>query len=363
MKLFKCQNCRSAIYFDNDHCVQCGGRLGYLPQAASFLTVMNDDAWRTDSGETGFRLCSNAGLRVCNWLLPESDDTELCSACRHNHMIPDISRPENLENWRKVEQVKHHLFYTLHRLQLPLPTRAEDPQGGLTFNFLIEDETAPPDEKILTGHDNGVITLNLAEADDVVREQRRVAMNEPYRTLLGHFRHEIGHFYWDRLIATTDALEPCRASFGDERADYDAALKTYYARGPLPNWQDSFVSAYATAHPWEDFAETWAHYLHILDTLEMADAFGVTIERPVVSDPLETIQDQTTPYDTETIEQLIARWLPITLAVNSLNRCMGQADIYPFVLAPPVIAKLGFIHVLLRNLRSTQAQPLPVAAE
>jgi hypothetical protein len=209
----------------------------------------------------------------------------------------------------------------------------------------------------MTGHDNGIITLNLVEANDVAREQRRVSMGEPYRTLLGHFRHEIGHYCWDRLVRDGSSLDECRTNFGDDRADYGEALKTYYANGPAPHWEESFVSAYASAHPWEDFAETWAHYIHIVDTLEMAGAYGLRL-RPPEGAPIDAIAaDRLDPYREGTIEQLMEIWHPITLTVNSLNRCIGQPDFYPFVIAPPVIAKLGFIHSLVRgNLSAQSAQ-------
>ena len=175
--------------------------------------------------------------------------------------------------WRKLEAAKHRLFYTLLRLNLPIETRNENPEG-LAFDFLA-DQPAQSGPKVMTGHDNGLITIALAEADDAERERRRTAMGEPYRTLLGHFRHEVGHYYWDRLVRDEGRLDPCRAVFGDDSQDYEQALQRHYAEGAPANWQENFVSAYATTHPWEDFAETWAHYLHIVDTLEMAGAFGV----------------------------------------------------------------------------------------
>jgi hypothetical protein len=91
--------------------------------------------------------------------------------------------------------------------------------------------------------------------------------------LLGHFRHEVGHYFWDRLVATDPhQLEEFRVLFGDDRQDYGEALKRHYDEGAPANWQDTYISMYATMHPWEDFAETWAHYLHIVDTLETAGA-------------------------------------------------------------------------------------------
>ena len=197
-------------------------------------------------------------------------------------MIPDLSWAENLEKWRALEVAKHRLFYTLFQLRLPVETQAESP-AGLSFEFLAD--VAPSGSSVMTGHSDGVITINLAEADDVERERRRHQMREPYRTLLGHFRHEIGHYYWDRLIANTPHLEEFRRIFGDERRDYGAALQDYYAWGAPSDWSQHFISAYASSHPWEDFAETWAHYFHMIDTLETAHVAGLAVSPKLPQSP------------------------------------------------------------------------------
>ena len=225
----------------------------------------------------------------------------------------------------------------------------------------------------MTGHDNGLITLALEEANDAEREKRRTTMHEPYRTLVGHFRHEVGHYYWDVLVRDGGLIEAFRAVFGDETADYGAALQAYYANGAPPNWQDNFISAYATSHPWEDFAETWAHYLHIVDTLEMARAFGMYVH-PRLAEPGELDAHVTfDPYLLREPSPLIETWLPLSNALNSLNRAMGLQDIYPFILSPPVVAKLSAIHDIIHGNtlpEKPQAAPLdqrqsqkPAAAE
>ncbi len=336
--------------------MQCGHRLAFVPSTEILCDVEPiDDGWRPAGDTETYLFCANANYDACNWLVPKGGD-RYCIACRHNRTIPDLNILENLQNWRRVEEAKHHLFYSLLRMKLPLATRLEQPQIGLAFDFLADpiDASGAPQHAVMTGHDDGVITLNLAEADDVLREQLRVSMGEPYRTLLGHFRHEIGHYYWDRLVKEGGRLDDCRAVFGDDSVDYDEALKSYYAQGPLRNWDQNFVSAYATAHPWEDFAETWAHYIHIIDTLEMAGAYGLRLSPPESSSLEAVSADRLDPYREGTIEQLMEVWYPITLTVNSLNRCIGQPDFYPFTIAQPVIAKLGFIHDLVRSNISAQ---------
>jgi hypothetical protein len=325
-------------------CGQCGRRLGYLPESQTLaaLEPTSNDVWIPIGGKgVPRRFCFNAGHDACNWLAPEGSQDGFCLACRHNGVIPDISSPENVRAWRALELAKHRLFYSLLRWRLPLATRSEDPEHGLIFRFLADAPAVAP--KIMTGHDNGIITIALAEADDVERERRRADLAEPYRTLLGHFRHEVGHHFWDILVRDGGKLDAVRARFGDERQDYAAALTRHYEQGPPSDWQDRFVSTYATSHPWEDFAETWAHYLHIVDTLETAAAFGVRIEPPVDPDGSHTAQIDFDPYARGSMQDLVDRWTPFVVAMNSINRAMGRADLYPFVLAPAVIEKLGFI--------------------
>jgi hypothetical protein len=288
-------------------------------------------------------------------MVPAESGEKFCTACRHNRTVPDLSVPENPAHWAKIEAAKHRLFYSLLRLHLPLKSRTEDPQDGLAFDFLAE-ATKEHGANVMTGHDNGLITLAVKEADDAERARVRNELGEPYRTLLGHFRHEIGHYYWNVLVRDTDRLDEFRSLFGDERQDYMAALQAHYANGPLPDWQQNFVSAYAASHPWEDFAETWAHFLHIIDTLETAGAFGIRVNassgRPVDLAPFEEFD----PHRAANIENVIGAWLPLTFALNSLNRSMGESDLYPFILSPAAIRKLGFVLDLTRPAGSGRAR-------
>jgi hypothetical protein len=339
MRLFECQACGQALYFENVLCESCGRKLGYLPRLATLSALEPDgEKWRAlaDAGAL-YRYCANVAHESCNWLIADDGDELFCLACRHNRTIPNLSEPRNHLLWRKVELAKHRLFYSLLRFGLPLIAKAKDP-GGLAFDFLVAEG-----QPVMTGHLDGTITINITEADDAHREQQRGEMGEPYRTLLGHFRHEIAHYYWDRIVRDHTAIDRFRDVFGDEREDYGDALKRHYAQGAPADWSQNFVTSYASSHPWEDFAETWAHYFHIVDTLETASAFGVRI-RPRIS----TGTDLATSVDFDpyraNMEQLIESWLPLTFAFNSINRSMGLSDLYPFVLSPTIILKLSFIH-------------------
>ena len=354
MKLFECQNCGQPLYFENTSCESCGLRLGYLPDQQVVTALREADGlWRSLAvPQPLYRFCANAQYDVCNWLVGSDHPEIFCAACRHNRTIPDLSRPENLLHWRRIEFAKHRLFYTLLKLRLPLTTRRED-ANGLAFDFL----SPPADgsaETLVTGHAGGLITLNVAEADDIERERQRKSLAEPYRTLLGHFRHEIAHYYWDHLVADSPVLGEFRQLFGDEREDYQAALQRYYATGPAPDWTDRFVTAYASAHPWEDFAETWAHYFHMTDTLETAYVTGLAVNPKLPQSPGAVFDFH--PRDTD-MKQLVAAWLALTFAVNSINRSMGLHDLYPFVLGPLAVAKLDFIQQLIRSVSRGRRNP------
>ncbi|QGG91733.1 hypothetical protein GH983_15150 [Agrobacterium sp. MA01] len=353
MRLFSCSNCSNVVHFENDGCVTCGARLAFRPTSldmvaldASGTHVLNQGM--TATGST--RPCANAALGGCNWLVEDEDDSGFCVACRHNVTIPDLSVPENLQNWQRIELAKRGLFYSLLRFRLPLVTRKANPEQGLGFEFLADDPADGSDGPVLTGHAEGLITLNIAEGSDAEREARRVALGEPFRTLLGHFRHEVAHYYWNVLVRDRNAFEAFRSVFGDERADYGEALKRHYAEGPPLGWENSFISAYAASHPWEDFAESFAHYFHIVDALDTADAFGLRTNPDVEADlPAIELTRTFDSYGMGSAGALIRAWVPLTLAINSINRSMGQQDLYPFVLSEPVIGKLHYIHGLIRS--------------
>lgn len=357
MKIFRCPSCDQVVYFENTHCMHCGTVLGFLPDRflLSGLEAVGNDLWRpltSPADRQLYRMCRNySGEQVCNWMVPEHRQSVFCCACRFNQTIPDLTVPGNKALWRRLERAKHRLIYSLLRLGLPLIDKQDDPETGLAFAFLADpDPLFAESARAMTGHQHGLITINIAEADDVQRERTRQTLTEPYRTLLGHFRHECGHYYWYRLARLAGWLEEFRQLFGDERQDYAGAMQVNYQQGPPADWQTRFVSSYAAAHPWEDWAETWAHCLHIIDVLETAWVFRLRVAPGGNGDEQMTSEPDFDPYRSDSLERVIDHWLPLTYAVNSLNRSMGQPDLYPFVLSPPVLSKLGFVHQAMHRL-------------
>ncbi len=359
MKLFICQSCGQHLYFENVACTRCGHTLGFLPDRLEVSALRGgwDGLWRA-LGSPGdgdrYRMCANStDYEVCNWMVPAHDPDPLCLSCRLNNTIPDLGMPENVTRWRRLEAEKRRLVYSLLRLGLPVEPKHENPMG-LAFDFLAD--TAPTFNetgRVLTGHANGLITINIAEADPATREAMRQEMAEPYRTILGHFRHESGHYYWDVLIRESQWTNEFHRLFGDETQDYGKALERHHAHGAPSGWADRFVSAYASSHPWEDWAETWAHYLHIIDTLETAQQFGIRVKAQV-GDSNELQSDLSfDPYHEDDFSHILERWLPLAFALNSLNRSMGHDDAYPFVLAPPAIDKLRLVHRIVRAQQAT----------
>ncbi|MBL8795541.1 MAG: putative zinc-binding metallopeptidase [Planctomycetia bacterium] len=355
MKIFHCDHCGQLVFFENVHCLNCNHTLAYLPDRRDVgtLKLADDGLWRCEDPQRlagTYRLCQNyVAANICNWAVPADDPNPLCRSCRLTRIIPNLSVPGHHDAWYKLELAKRRLLCTLLTLGLPLHTKAEHPQG-LAFEFLADpdppDPTQPP---VHTGHAQGVITVNVAEADDAERERRRLALHEPYRTLLGHFRHESAHYYWDRLIAGSRWLEDFRSQFGDEREDYGAALQRHYDRGPPGDWPARFVSAYASSHAWEDWAESWAHYLHMADTLETAAGCGLSLQPRRPNEPRLTARPELAAGRPGDFDKMIADWFALTYLLNNLNRGLGLPDGYPFVLSSPAIEKLRFVHRVVRQ--------------
>lgn len=325
-------------------CLSCNHAVGFDSRQTSMLTLKKNenDIYHTDiKSKTTYKYCLNTQQHNCNWLIPSDSNFTFCVACDLNRTIPPLDNITNKDCWDKIEISKHRLIYALIRLNLPIKKKIENSIEGIAFDFMAD---LSPEEKVMTGHDGGVITLNINEADEAERTKHKLDLGERYRTLLGHFRHEIGHYYWDVLIQNSPHLIAFRNLFGDESFDYDLALANYYASTPITNWQEQFISIYASSHPWEDWAESWAHYMHVMDTLETAYSFGVELNTTKLN--LNNTEGRITvdPYTVSDFKRLFNMWVPLTFAVNNLNRSMGYSDFYPFVISNKIVEKLSFIH-------------------
>jgi len=345
---FRCL-CGNTLYFENTRCVRCERELGFAPSRLILSALAPDGKGQYEAlqipGKPLSRLCANySSHHVCNWLVPGSDPDDYCLSCRFTRIIPDLNTPGNAGKWANIESAKRRLFFTLLRLNLPLRARAQDPAHGLEFQLLADRSAAGQSEsRVFTGHSYGVITLNILEADDAARERVRVDLHEPYRTLLGHLRHEIGHYYWSLLVDKTWWRPRFNALFGDDSLDYATALQSYHACGASADWSQRFVSAYASSHPWEDWAETWTHYLHIYDTLETARDLGLGAKTLRIS---AADSEQYAGFD-----EMISGWQSLSVVLNCLNRSLGLRDAYPFVIAKSVAEKLSLIHELIAQTR------------
>jgi hypothetical protein len=325
MRAFTCGVCGQLIFFENSACLRCQTTLGVRWTDRELVT------------DPGLPPCANRDTIGCNGLAEAAG--ALCFACSLTRTRPHDADGHGIAQWAEAERAKRRLIFELGELGLPMPTRAEQPDGGLAFDLLSSVV-----EPVTTGHASGVITVDLAESDDDQRERRRVQIGEPYRTLLGHLRHETGHFYFPLLTIDEEALTVARQLFGDEREDYQAALDRHYADGPPAGWAREHVSAYATMHPSEDWAETFAHVLHLRDTLQTAAAYGIRVDGPAGRPDLHAA-----PVDAGAggLRAMLDDWLGLTYALNAVNRSLGFDDLYPFVLSPPVIDKLAFVDGLI----------------
>lgn len=349
MKNFACTKCGNKVYFENVKCLRCESPLGFDDRILSTVALTAEDSGDAQSlplfttvggSRDQVRYCANSLQGACNWLTPANEGNGLCTACGLNRTIPNLAEAGGLSAWRELERAKKRLVYCLERYGLPLDA-SDQGLGKLTFDFV---------RHATTGHLDGVITIDISEADAVERERQRQLFGEPYRALLGHLRHESGHFYWQLLIDKAGKLDAFRALFGDERTDYNEALQHHhYGSGPPSDWSKHFVSSYASMHPWEDWAETWAHYLHIVSAVDTAESEGM---EPRASG---LIFGSIWPFKKSDIyreldfQALMDRWIPLSTALNSMSRCMGHEDFYPFVIPAAAFEKLEFVHDAIRT--------------
>ena len=376
MKTFQC-NCKDQpiLFFESSHCIACSRTVGLDDQFDQVEPYEADTKtglfFKAAEPTVHFQKCDNNDqFEACNGMVnlstfipTEGKDEVLCFACRFNETVPDLSIVEHIPLWKKMEIAKRRALYTLKALSVPLNNLNQNPETGLSFDFItdrnVNDHFSSQlvgQDTVFTGHDCGHITINLAEADDVARSQTKAAMGERYRTLLGHFRHELGHYYFDQLVSNSPEKHAlCKQYFGDDELDYQEAMDRHYKKGAPESWRETFISEYATMHPYEDWAETWAHYMHIIDTLETAQNFSITGStsnhevEPEDVGALKLPQDAYYFSGQTAITNILDTWVDFSVILNSLNRSMGLADAYPFVLTQAVRTKLSFIHHAIHN--------------
>ncbi|MGB4864555.1 MAG: putative zinc-binding metallopeptidase [Hyphomicrobium sp.] len=349
MRNFACTKCSNTIHFENISCLKCGHSVGFDASSMAMVALEAAPQARPQGGglfkiskggkRAAIRYCANGSHGVCNWLTPAGHEASLCGACGLNRTIPNLSEQGSLKAWKDLERAKKRLVYSLLRFDLPLETQ-DNPPNRLTFDFA---------RNMTTGHLDGVISVDIMEADAVERERMRQHFDEPYRTLLGHLRHESGHFYWSVLVANTNNHDAFRNLFGDERQSYSDAIDRHYAAGAPPNWQSHYVSAYASSHPWEDWAETWAHYLHMMAAVDTAEAAGMEPRAAGLNFGAIWPFKRYDVYREEAFTTLMDRWIPLTIAMNRIARSMGHNDFYPFALPAPAYEKLAFVHRVVRD--------------
>lgn len=352
MRAFACPVCNDFTPFEQDRCPSCQANLSlHLPSKSMYATT---DGVAIVDGQRWVR-CTQADTLGCNWLTPAEqadDDAYQRGRCLADSLIRHEPAPDDTlarEKLVPATQALRRLIYQLSDIGLPIEPwwRSE---GGLAFDLLSSYTTG---EKVIIGHAGGVITIDLVETLDAYREQLRVTLGEPYRTMLGHFRHEVGHYYQNILVengsGATRYLPECRTLFGDETASYRDGIARHYKFGAPDNWQASFISEYATMHPWEDFAECFAHYLHITDTIDTCREAGMVLQAQRVrfSAPRDIVALES--YADVPVERLLFDWKWMSLFFNRVNTAMGKHPLYPFELPPPVISKLGFVHRVIRS--------------
>jgi hypothetical protein len=365
MKSFQCA-CGQPLFFHNTRCLACGAEVAYDPESGTLgaLAPAGNGAWTLALDPRvpapRFRFCAHRNRAArCNWLVPAEASNTACLSCRLTRTIPDLSRARNAERVAEIEAAKRRVMFALRDYGLPLVPKAQDAQRGLAFDFL---ESLPGEPAVMTGHASGVVTINVAEADDDYRERNRDSLKEPYRTVVGHLRHELGHYYWDMLIRDTAWLPRFRALFGDERADYGQALQKHYRDGPPADWRDRYISSYAASHPWEDWAETWAHYMHLRATLQTVASFGLDTSHARLSITRfgsDVLYQREPAAQGQAFLEWINAWVILTAVMNETARSMGQPDIYPFVMNRGAVTKLHFVQCVVeeRDPGTLQAPP------
>ena len=355
VQMLRCPRCRDFTVLEALDCAGCGLAVGFHPPTLNMHEATPEGT--SLDGRTWIP-CSNRHWR-CNWLVAEDAGAGRCLSCRLNRRRPEASDTIALEKLADASQVMRRLLVQLAELRLPVDPFYER-EGGLAFDLL---SSYSGQQRVTIGHANGVITIDLIETLDDYREAMRIRLREPYRTMLGHFRHEVGHYYQWILVEQTDWIDECRELFGDERASYSDAMNRHYREGAPDGWETSYISEYATMHPWEDFAESFAHYLHITDSLTSAAAGGLVLQASRVDGLIDADIAPRATYQGTATSEMLADWQWLSLLLNRVNHAMGRGDMYPFVLTEPVRTKLDFVHRVVQDVANRNSgQPMLACA-
>ena len=331
MKRFNCY-CGNSVFFEQTNCDRCGKTLGFDFNSMKMIPLSKNGSLLIDSAsKKTYKKCTNwTEFNVCNWVLEDSSKNDLCFACQFNRVIPNQSAdnaPVNNLRWLRLEKAKKRLIFSLARIGLPLKNGWGSSVEGLLFDFV----ESMGDKVVTTGYSDGIITINSLEADHVARVSAKYALNERYRTIIGHLRHETGHYYLDKFDLPPNLKKILEDNFGNlfnkNLSEYNEALQSYYKNGPAENWEENYISAYASAHPIEDWAESWSHYLLIMDTLE-------TLQEEGYFDDC---------IDKMNITEKLEKWRSLSSSLNQITRSLGMQDAYPFTLGKKVSEKIACV--------------------
>jgi hypothetical protein len=91
----------------------------------------------------------------------------------------------------------------------------------------------------------------------------------------------------------------------------------------------------------------------MIDTLDTARAFGLRIRADAGRVGNLSASISFDPYDQASFSAILEVWLPMTFAVNSINRSMGIDDLYPFIISPEVAGKLTLVHNIVGGYSTT----------
>ncbi|MEZ5159262.1 MAG: putative zinc-binding metallopeptidase [Candidatus Nanopelagicales bacterium] len=308
MRRFSCPQCSARVFFDDQTCLNCRTEVAYNPG--------------TDEMGLALNTCSHRFDWLCNWAA--TDGSSQCASCALDKTVDG-----RIDQVTQFQVAKRRVYRQLRLIDVD-PDFADPP-----LRFDLRQGTA--DSPVTIGHADGLVTLDTAEADPSRREEVRTKLGEPYRTPLGHVRHETGHWHWQAYVFSDRMrLDQFRELFGDERVDYAAALRGHYDGIDDGSWRDTYLSYYATAHPWEDYAESFAHVLHMSDMVETAVAEGF------ITGEFRSLTD------------IVERWQPLTVSLNEMARSMGTPEPYPFAPSSTALRKMMFVFDVINSSRGAR---------